>query len=146
MSAGDVLAVVGGGLAGAKAAVGARQAGFDGRIVVIGEEDHLPYERPPLSKAVLRGEADPATTLVGPAVSYTDAGIALWTGRSVLGMDVGERRLRLDDGQLTDVAAVVLATGSEPRRLDIPGAEARRRALAPHRRRLDPPPVYHPRR
>ena len=58
------LVIIGASLAGAKAAEAARAAGFDGRVVLVGDEPELPYERPPLSKAVLRGEADPATTRV----------------------------------------------------------------------------------
>jgi len=77
------LVIVGASLAGAKAAEGARAAGFDGRVVLVGEEQERPYERPPLSKAVLRGEVAPETTRVHDDEFYASHGIELLTGRTV---------------------------------------------------------------
>ncbi len=116
------LAIVGASVAGAKAAEAARESGYDGRIVLIGDEATAPYERPPLSKAVLRGEAEPASTRVHPDGFYDDHNIELVTDR-VVGIDSSSRRLALSDGDTLAFDAAILATGAEPRRLAVPGAE-----------------------
>jgi 3-phenylpropionate/trans-cinnamate dioxygenase ferredoxin reductase component len=116
------LAIVGASLAGAKAAEAAREAGYDGRVVLVGDEATAPYERPPLSKAVLRGEAEPASTRVHPDGFYDDHDIELVTDR-VVGIDSSSRRLALPDGGTLAFDAAILATGAEPRRLAVPGAE-----------------------
>jgi 3-phenylpropionate/trans-cinnamate dioxygenase ferredoxin reductase subunit len=117
------IAIVGGGLAGAKAAEAARAFGYDGRIVVIGDEPHRPYERPPLSKAVLRGEAEPSSALVFGDDFYGEHDIEVVTGRAVEMLDVRGGHIRLDGGDVVPFDAAVLATGAAPRRLDIPGAD-----------------------
>jgi 3-phenylpropionate/trans-cinnamate dioxygenase ferredoxin reductase subunit len=94
------LAIVGASVAGAKAAEAARNAGYDGRIVLIGDEAVPPYERPPLSKAVLRGEAAPVSARVHPDGFYEDHDIELVTGR-VAGLDTGARRVELAAGDAT---------------------------------------------
>jgi len=109
-------------VAGAKAAEAARESGYDGRIVLIGDEATAPYERPPLSKAVLRGEAEPASTRVHPDGFYDDHNIELVTDR-VVGIDSSSRRLALSDGDTLAFDAAILTTGAEPRRLAVPGAE-----------------------
>jgi 3-phenylpropionate/trans-cinnamate dioxygenase ferredoxin reductase component len=116
------LAIVGASVAGAKAAEAARESGYDGRVVLIGDEATAPYERPPLSKAVLRGEAEPASTRVHPDGFYDDHDIELVTDR-VVGIDSSSRRLALSDGDTLAFDAAILATGAEPRRLSVPGAE-----------------------
>jgi 3-phenylpropionate/trans-cinnamate dioxygenase ferredoxin reductase component len=116
------LAIVGASVAGAKAAEAARNAGYNGRIVLIGDEAVPPYERPPLSKAVLRGEAAPVSARVHPDGFYDDHDIELVTGR-VAGLDIGARRVELAAGDATPFDAAILATGAEPRRLAVPGAE-----------------------
>jgi 3-phenylpropionate/trans-cinnamate dioxygenase ferredoxin reductase subunit len=116
------LAIVGASVAGAKAAEAARESGYDGRIVLIGDEATAPYERPPLSKAVLRGEAEPASTRVHPDGFYDDHNIELVTDR-VVGIDSSTRRLALSDGDTLAFDAAILTTGAEPRRLAVPGAE-----------------------
>jgi 3-phenylpropionate/trans-cinnamate dioxygenase ferredoxin reductase component len=116
------LAIVGASLAGAKAAEGARAAGYEGRIVLVGEEATAPYERPPLSKAVLRGEADVESARVHPEGFYVEHDVELITARAVA-LDPFARRLRLDDGEELRFDAVVLTTGAQPRRLGIPGAD-----------------------
>jgi len=117
------LLIVGAGLAGAKAAEGARAAGFDGRVVLVGDEHGLPYERPPLSKAVLRGEEPPETARVHDDGFYRTNAIELLTGRTVEALDLDARRARLDGDEYLPFTAAVLATGAEPRRLDIPGGD-----------------------
>ena len=116
------LAIVGASMAGAKAAEAARESGYDGRVVLIGDEATAPYERPPLSKAVLRGEAEPASTRVHPDGFYDEHDIELVTKR-VVGIDGSSRRLALPDGDTLAFDAAILATGAEPRRLAVPGAE-----------------------
>jgi 3-phenylpropionate/trans-cinnamate dioxygenase ferredoxin reductase subunit len=117
------LVIAGASLAGAKAAEAARASGFDGRIVLVGPERELPYERPPLSKAVLRGEEPPESTRVHDDGYYAANDIELLTGRTVEALDLGSGRVTLDGGEHVPFSAVVLATGAEPRRLDIPGAD-----------------------
>ena len=117
------LVIIGASVAGAKAAEAARATGFDGRVVLVGDEPELPYERPPLSKAVLRGEADPATTRVHDHDFYATNDIELLTGRTVEAVDVVAGRIRLDGREDLPFSAAVLATGAAPRRLDVPGAD-----------------------
>jgi 3-phenylpropionate/trans-cinnamate dioxygenase ferredoxin reductase subunit len=114
--------IAGGGLAGAKAAETLRDEGFDGRIVLVGAEAHLPYERPPLSKEYLRGESEPGSMAVHDDAWYAEHDVELLRGRTVTALDPsgavtldGEERLPFDK--------LLLATGAEPRRLRIPGAE-----------------------
>ena len=116
------LVIVGASLAGAKAAEGARDAGYDGRIVLVGDEPHLPYERPPLSKAVLRGEAEPDSARVHPIGYYGEHEIEL-VADEVTGIDPAGRRVRLAGGGQIPFDSLVLATGAAPRRLDVPGAD-----------------------
>ena len=123
MTVEPALVVVGASLAGAKAAEGARAAGFDGRVVLVGAEAEAPYERPPLSKAVLRGEAAPETTRVHDDGFYKHHDIELLTGRTVEGLDPGRRHVRLDGNEALPFTVAVLATGAEPRRIDVPGAD-----------------------
>ena len=116
------LAIVGASLAGAKAAEAARESGYDGRIVLIGDEAAAPYERPPLSKAVLRGEAEPASTRVHPDGFYDEHDVEFVTDR-VVAIDSASRRVELSDGDTLPFDAAILATGAEPRRLAVPGGE-----------------------
>ena len=122
MTTDQTLVIVGASLAGAKAAAGARTAGFDGRVVLIGDEHELPYERPPLSKAVLRGEADPETTRVHDSDFYVTQNIELVAGRTVEAVDTDTHHVRLDGGEMMPFTTAVLTTGAVPRRLDIPGS------------------------
>jgi 3-phenylpropionate/trans-cinnamate dioxygenase ferredoxin reductase subunit len=123
MTTDQTLVIVGASLAGAKAAEGARTAGFDGRVILVGAEHELPYERPPLSKTLLRGEADPETTRVHDDAFYATHGVELLTGRTVEDLDPDARELRLDGDEVVRFTAAVLTTGAAPRRLDIPGSE-----------------------
>jgi 3-phenylpropionate/trans-cinnamate dioxygenase ferredoxin reductase component len=123
MSADRTLLIVGASLAGAKAAEGARTAGYDDRIVLVGGEPERPYERPPLSKDVLRGEQPPETARVHDEGYYDEHDIELRTGRTVEALDLGARHARLDGGETLAFTTAVLATGAEPRRLPLPGAD-----------------------
>jgi len=118
---GRTLAIVGASLAGAKAAEAARDAGFDGRIVLIGDEPALPYERPPLSKGILRGDKDPDAARVHPDGFYVDNGIELVNDRAVA-LDPTGRTIALASGEAVAFGTAVVATGAAPRPLDVPGA------------------------
>jgi 3-phenylpropionate/trans-cinnamate dioxygenase ferredoxin reductase subunit len=110
-------------MAGAKAAAGLRDEGFEGEIVLIGAESEEPYERPPLSKDYLRGEADRRSTHVHPEGFYEEAGIDLRTGIEVASVDAAAGRVALAGGEELGYQRLLLATGSEPRRLSSPGAD-----------------------
>ena len=113
--------IVGASLAGATAAATLRKDGFDGRIVLIGEETALPYERPELSKGYLTG-APRKELLVQPAGFYAEADIDLRLGRPVDRIDVASRRVVVD-GESVPFDRLLLATGSRPRRPSGPGAD-----------------------
>ena len=118
----STLVVVGASLAGAKAAEAARDAGHDGPIVMIGDEPGVPYERPPLSKAVLRGEAELDVTHVHPDGFYAEHDIELVTDR-VTGLDLQATSVLLDAGEPVTFDTLVVATGATPRQLTVPGVE-----------------------
>ncbi|MGW4337422.1 NAD(P)/FAD-dependent oxidoreductase [Rhodococcus koreensis] len=109
--------LVGGGVATAATATGLREAGFDGDIVLVADEPHLPYERPPLSKEVLAGTYGRAEFQVNPENWYADNNIELMLGTRALTLDPGERRVNLDGGGSLAYDALVLATGVRARTL-----------------------------
>jgi 3-phenylpropionate/trans-cinnamate dioxygenase ferredoxin reductase subunit len=115
--------IVGGGLAGGKAAETLREEGFDGRLVIVCAEPERPYERPPLSKEYLRGEAGRDKVYVHEEAYYAGHDIELSLGRTAVQLDTQARRLTLDDGETVAYDSLLLATGAEPRRLAIPGAD-----------------------
>jgi 3-phenylpropionate/trans-cinnamate dioxygenase ferredoxin reductase subunit len=115
--------IVGASLAGAKAAETLREEGFDGRVVLIGVEDERPYERPPLSKDYLRGEVGRDKVYVHDESFYAEHEIELRVGRSAVSLDTSSNELALDGGERLSYDRLLLATGAEPRRLSIPGAE-----------------------
>jgi 3-phenylpropionate/trans-cinnamate dioxygenase ferredoxin reductase subunit len=115
--------IVGASLAGAKAAETLREEGFDGRIVLVGAEDERPYERPPLSKDYLRGEAGREKVYVHEEGFYAEQDLELRLGRTAVSLDVANTQLTLDDGEQLSYHRLLLTTGAEPRRLEIPGAE-----------------------
>src|SRR5215470_12459872 len=115
--------IVGASLTGAKAAEELRAAGFDGRVVLIGAEPERPYERPPLTKDYLRGESERANAYVHPEGFYAEQDIELVTGVTVTAVEPGASRVTLDDGTQLGYDRLLLATGAEPRRLRVPGAD-----------------------
>jgi 3-phenylpropionate/trans-cinnamate dioxygenase ferredoxin reductase component len=115
--------IVGASLTGAKAAETLRQEGFEGRIAVIGAEDERPYERPPLSKDYLRGEVGREKVYVHEEGFYREHDIELRLRRRAVRLDTSNSALELDDGELLHYDKLLLATGAEPRRLQIPGAD-----------------------
>jgi 3-phenylpropionate/trans-cinnamate dioxygenase ferredoxin reductase subunit len=116
------LAIVGASMAGTKAAEAARDAGYDGRILLVGDEPWAPYERPPLSKAILRGEAEPDSARLHPEDFYDEHEIELVHDQAVA-LDTVSRRITLARGATIGFDSAVLATGAEPRHLGGPGHE-----------------------
>jgi 3-phenylpropionate/trans-cinnamate dioxygenase ferredoxin reductase subunit len=119
----QTFVVVGAALAGAKAAETLRQEGFEGRVVLIGSEPDRPYERPPLSKEYLRGEAGREKVYVHDEGFYAEHEIELRTGTTVEQIEPGHRELVLAGGERVAYDRLLLTTGAAPRRLAIPGAE-----------------------
>src|SRR4051812_10230027 len=116
----ETFVIVGAGLAGAKAAETLREEGFEGRVVLVGDEAELPYERPPLSKQYLTGEAPRDGAHVHPREFYAERDIELMTG-TVTELDAVEHRLALADGRGLPYDRLLIATGASPRRPPIDG-------------------------
>ena len=114
--------IVGASLTGATAAEALREQGFDGRLILIGDEAERPYERPPLSKDYLRGETA-EKPYIHDAAFYDEKGIELCTSTRVTGIDAGLRELLLEGDRRIGYDRLLLATGAVPRRLDVPGAD-----------------------
>ncbi len=123
MSASTTFVIVGASLAGAKAAEALRQQGFGGPLILIGEDTERPYERPPLSKGYLLGNAGRETIYVHPEPWYSEHDIDMRLGVAVTGIDAAGHQVTLADGSHVDYAKLLLATGSSPRRLSVPGAD-----------------------
>ncbi|USQ88176.1 FAD-dependent oxidoreductase [Streptomyces phaeoluteigriseus] len=134
VDADQTFVIVGGGLAGAKAAETLRTEGFTGRVILICDERDHPYERPPLSKGFLLGKESRESVFVHEPAWYARNDIELHLGQTVDAIDRTARTVRFgDDGTLVHYDKLLLATGSEPRRLDIPGTDL---AGVHHLRRL----------
>jgi 3-phenylpropionate/trans-cinnamate dioxygenase ferredoxin reductase subunit len=123
MAVADTMVVVGGGLAGAKAAETLREEGFDGRVVLVAEESERPYERPPLSKDYLNGSKERDVIYVHDAGWYDEHDVELRTGVRAVALDPGAHELELEGGERLGYRALLLATGATPRRLPVPGAD-----------------------
>ena len=115
--------IVGGGLAGAIAAQTLREEGFDGRITLLGEEPHRPYERPPLSKDYLQGKTDRDSIFAHPQPWYADHAVELRLGTAVTSLDPALRTVTTATGVQLGYDKLLLTTGSTPRRLSVPGAD-----------------------
>jgi 3-phenylpropionate/trans-cinnamate dioxygenase ferredoxin reductase component len=124
MTTSSIFAIVGGGLAGAKAAEALRDKDFDGHIVLFAAEEHLPYERPPLSKEFLLGKKQFGDFTAAPSAWYRDHHVELQLGTEVSAIDPAAHTLSLPDGTTVRYDKLLLATGSSPRKPPIPGADA----------------------
>ncbi|GIF49840.1 3-phenylpropionate/trans-cinnamate dioxygenase ferredoxin reductase subunit [Asanoa ferruginea] len=122
----DQFVIVGASLAGARAASTLREEGFDGGIVLVGAEDDLPYERPPLSKGYLLGKKERQKAFVHDAAFYEQQRIELRLGTRATAIDPAGHQVTLDSGESLPYRKLLLATGSSPRTLELPGGEARR--------------------
>ena len=118
----DHFVIAGAGLAGAKTAEHLRAQGFDGSITLIGSEALPPYERPPLSKGILMGSAEPDSALVHPEQWYADNAVDLVLGSPVTGVDLDSRTVTLTDREIP-FTKLALTTGTRPRRLEVPGSD-----------------------
>ena len=123
MGAPRSVVIVGAGQGGCELAAALRGASYDGRVVLVGEEPGLPYERPPLSKALLAGEAVAADLVLRPEAFFRDREIELLDRRRAVTLDRRLRRLELDDGTTLAYEHLVLATGARNRTLELPGSE-----------------------
>lgn len=121
MSAGRHV-VVGGGLAAVKAVETLRDEGYDGGVSVVAREAHHPYERPPLSKDYLRGEVERDSVFPLAPDWYAEHDVELLTGTTATALDVAGHHVTLADGRELGYEKLLLATGSDPRRLPLPGA------------------------
>jgi 3-phenylpropionate/trans-cinnamate dioxygenase ferredoxin reductase component len=113
--------IVGAGLAGAKAAEALRAEGFDGRLLLLGDEAERPYDRPPLSKAYLRGETDRDSLYLHQDGFSATHDIELHTSTPVRSLDPAGRHVELASGERVGYDRLLLATGAAPRRLAVPG-------------------------
>ena len=123
MASPQVFVIVGASLAGAKAAETLRAEGFDGHVVLIGEETERPYERPMLSKEYLRGDKPAAKLYVHDEGFYADNDIQLLTGTRVASCDPAAHEVTLEDGSRMPYSQLLLSTGASPRRLQLPGTD-----------------------
>jgi 3-phenylpropionate/trans-cinnamate dioxygenase ferredoxin reductase component len=116
--------IVGAGLAGAKAAEALRERGFDGRVVLVGDEQYRPYERPPLSKDFLLGKSGLDAAYVHDEAWYDANDVDLTLGTAATSVDRSGRSVKLADGRSVGFDRLLLATGSAPRRLPLTGSNA----------------------
>ncbi|MFD4584901.1 NAD(P)/FAD-dependent oxidoreductase [Streptomyces sp. NPDC058423] len=123
MSPENTFVIVGGGLAAGKAAEALREHGHRGPLVIIGDERERPYIRPPLSKGYLLGKEERDSIFVHPEDWYAEHDVELLLGTSAASVDVRAREVELDGGRRVPYAKLLLATGSSPRRLSVPGAD-----------------------
>jgi 3-phenylpropionate/trans-cinnamate dioxygenase ferredoxin reductase subunit len=117
------VVIVGAGHAGGSAAAFLRQYGHTGPIVLIGDEPLLPYQRPPLSKAWLKGEADAESLQLKPSSWYAESGVSLRLGATAASLNRGARTVTLSSGEVLPYDFLILATGARARALPIPGAD-----------------------
>ncbi|HEY7339231.1 MAG TPA: FAD-dependent oxidoreductase [Bryobacteraceae bacterium] len=119
----DGVVIVGGGQAGFQTAFSLRAEGYEGPVTLIGEEPHVPYQRPPLSKAFVLGKQNQANILLRPESYYLDRNIRFLPGERVAAIETPEHRARLDSGAAIPYDSLVLAAGARNRVLPIAGAQ-----------------------
>ncbi|UIX29390.1 NAD(P)/FAD-dependent oxidoreductase [Streptomyces sp. GQFP] len=115
------VVVVGAGQAGCQTVFSLREAGFAGRVLLVGAEQHLPYQRPPLSKAHLTGSADRDTLWLRPRSWFAEHGVEVRTGTRMTALHREDRELLLDDGEVLAYDKLVLALGARHRELPVAG-------------------------
>src|SRR5215472_4947939 len=123
MNQNGAYVIVGASLAGAKAAEALRAEGFEGPVILIGDETERPYERPPLSKGYLLGTEERDSIYVHSPEWYGEHDVDLRLGTTVTGIDPAAHDVVLDDGSRLGYAKLLLATGSSPRHLPVPGGD-----------------------
>jgi 3-phenylpropionate/trans-cinnamate dioxygenase ferredoxin reductase subunit len=120
------MLIVGAGQCGGRAALTLREQGYDGPVTLIGDEPHLPYERPPLSKDVMVSEVEPKPRFIADQKIFIDRKIQCMTGTRAIAIDRRERAVALANSRTLPYEKLLLATGAVPRRLPLPGAEGGR--------------------
>jgi 3-phenylpropionate/trans-cinnamate dioxygenase ferredoxin reductase subunit len=115
--------LIGGGMASAQCAAELRRRGSDGSVLLVGREPEPPYERPPLSKEYLRGEAERADAYVNPPSWYEENGVELVTGRNVMSLDADARTVKIQGGEEVAFKKALIATGAMVNILRVEGAE-----------------------
>jgi 3-phenylpropionate/trans-cinnamate dioxygenase ferredoxin reductase component len=121
MEAPNTIVIVGAGQAGYWAARTLRRQGYDRRLVLVGNEPHPPYERPPLSKQVMKGEAEPPSAWLTTPEQLTELNIAFLAGNTAIALDRNGRSVALRDGPRIGYDRLLLSTGARPRSLQLPG-------------------------
>jgi 3-phenylpropionate/trans-cinnamate dioxygenase ferredoxin reductase subunit len=115
------IVIAGGGQAAVQAVDTLRRRGYSGGLTLVGDEPWLPYQRPPLSKKYLAGSLERERLLIRPAQFFADHQVTAHLGQRITDIASRERHVRLDDGRVLSYDALLLATGSRPRRLPVPG-------------------------
>ena len=123
MSAPQRVVIIGAGQAGGQAAYSLRLGGFAGGITLVGDEAAPPYQRPPLSKAYLKGELEAERLFLKPLEYYAEHDIALITGDAATAISLGDHAVTLASGRTLAWDKLVIATGARPRKLALPGAD-----------------------
>jgi len=117
------IVIVGGGLAAARVAQSYRESGGTDRVAILASESHPPYHRPPLTKRLLRGEAEPPDTFVASPDDFRELDVDLRLGSPAAGLDLAAGTVTLESGKDIAYERLVIATGATPRSLPVPGAE-----------------------
>jgi 3-phenylpropionate/trans-cinnamate dioxygenase ferredoxin reductase subunit len=131
-AASSIAIIIGAGHAGGELAIALRNEGWEGRILLLGEEAHLPYHRPPLSKAYLAGSVEKSSLSIRPQMAYDKANVEFFGGVRVLRIDRANKRLELADGKQLAYDKLAIATGGRPRPLSVPNAAAAERCANFH--------------
>ncbi|MBD9425117.1 FAD-dependent oxidoreductase [Pseudomonas sp. PDM15] len=131
-AASSIAIIIGAGHAGGELAIALRNEGWEGHILLLGEEAHLPYHRPPLSKAYLAGSVEKSSLSIRPQMAYDKANVEFFGGVRVLRIDRANKRLELADGKQLAYDKLAIATGGRPRPLSVPNAAAAERCANFH--------------
>ncbi len=119
----EAVVIIGGGQAGGQTALSLRQNGFEGSVTIIGDEPYVPYERPPLSKSFLAGDATEERMFMRPAAFYAEKHIVFLQKTTVTRVDRAARRVHLENGDSVPYTKLVFATGGRVRKMNCPGAD-----------------------
>lgn len=117
------VVIIGAGHAAGQAAASLRQAKFEGEITIVGDENHIPYQRPPLSKAYLKGDQGADKVYLRAAAFYEDRDINLKLGTTATALNTGTKTVALDSGETLSYEHLLISTGSRPRKLSIDGSD-----------------------
>ena len=119
----DHCLIIGASHAAAQACVSLRQGGWEGGITVVGDEPHLPYHRPPLSKDFLSGQKALDDILIRPAEAYETANVSLKLGTRIHAINPAKKTAQTDKGETLSFTKLIIATGARIRRLPVPGQD-----------------------